>query len=48
MRSTRININIASFCSPRLEKEPNKKRKTSAIVIDGDTGEARPISLEIL
>jgi hypothetical protein len=43
-----VSNNKDGYRKFRLEKEPNKKRKTACIVIDVDTGEVGPIPMDIL
>lgn len=48
-RSARLNDSKDGVHQVRLEGEPSKKRKTSAVVlIDEATGQARSIPMEIL
>lgn len=43
-----MSKNKGGYRKYRLEKEPNKKKKTASIMIDEDTGEAGPIPIDVL
>lgn len=47
-RSFRISANKEGYWNVRVDKEPSKKRKISAVMIDEATGQASPIPLAVL
>jgi hypothetical protein len=47
-RSSRISASKEGYWNVRVDKEPSKKRKISAVLIDEATGQAGPIPLAIL
>jgi len=47
-RSTRLSTSNDGFYSVRIDKEPSKRNKNWVVQIDQETGQAGPISMEIL
>jgi hypothetical protein len=47
-RSSRLSVGKEGYCSVRIEKESSKRSKNWVVQIDEATGEAGPISIDIL